>query len=121
MIAEALKRVQTEGGKGNAVIFIADEQKNYYIQFAAANGQTELYAEASDNKYLSSRYALSDEQIAKLEGLGWTRKNEGNHYRNWSANTDEERLAIGEEVMRTFIEVYGISPNGSIEIELILE
>ena len=120
-IADAIKRAQTEGGDGNAIVVIADTKKNYYIQFAMMRGKAEIYAEAVSNKYLKPENALSDEQLSKLEALGWQRNEGQNYYRNWTANNDEDREAISQDVMRAFIEVYGLPVNVEVKIELILE
>ena len=121
MIADALRRIQEEGGENNFVIFTADQERNYYIQFAIGRGQTTFLAEAVSNQFLSPEHALSNEQIARLESMGWDHQEGSNYCRYWEASSDEERSDIAQEVMRTFIEVYGISPNDPIETKLVLE
>ena len=123
MIADALRRIQEEGGEPNFAVFRADEERNYYIQFVTAKGETELFAEAVSNQYLSSEHALSNEQIARLESMGWSLDDQenSNYYRLWEASSDEERSDVAQEVMRTFTEVYCISPDAPIETKLILE
>jgi hypothetical protein len=121
MIAKALGRLQAEGGNNNFVIFIADADRNYYIQFTGARGQGELYAEAVSNQFLEPANALTDDQMARLESLGWIRQEGNNYYRNWTAASDSERLAIAQEVVQTFVEVYGIGADDPIQTELTLE
>lgn len=121
MIANALRRIQEEGGEYNFVIFVADQDRNYYIQVTTRKGNTELRAEAVSNDVLTPEDALSNEQTARLESMGWNDQVDGNYYRYWEASSDEKRSDIAEEVMRTFIEGYGISPDTIIEIEMELE
>ena len=121
MIAEHLARIQAEGGKDNHVIFKADEQRDYYVQFAVARGQTKLHAEAVSNHYLPPKFALKDTQTARLVAEGWTLGKEGNYVRHWEARNDAERLAIAREVMRTLVEIYGLAPDVSIDTELQLD
>jgi hypothetical protein len=118
-IAGALTDIQQKGGENNFVILKAG--RNYYIQFATSTGQSELYAEAVSNHYLSPENALSDDQIAVLESLGWMPQMNGNHYRNWEADSDERRVEIARQVIRTFMEVYGIPSDIHLEMELVLE
>jgi len=42
LISSVLKRIQTEGEKisVNVAIFIVDDSRNYYIQFAAGHDET---------------------------------------------------------------------------------
>jgi hypothetical protein len=123
MIAQHLGRIQQEGGQGNFVIFVADEKANYFIQFAGQQGDTFLFAEASGNPVIPGNYRLSPEKLSKLQGLGWTPplQSEMNYHRHWQASSYDDRLAIAQAVMRTFIEVYGVDPDQPIEAKLNLE
>lgn len=121
VMAQSLKQVQEEGGQANAVIFTADPERNYYVQFAGAKGQPELYAEAVSNQYIPQAYALSDEQSAQLEAMGWSLQPGGNYIREFEASSDDERMAIAKEVLRVFVEVYGVSADAYIDANLILQ
>jgi hypothetical protein len=122
-IINSLKRIQKEGGAGNFVIFTADANKNYYIQFAGEAGSSKLYAEAVSNNYLPPQFRLGEKQIIQLQSIGWnTPPPDGvNFYREWHAKTDEDRLIIAQEIMHTFVEVYGLNPNQSLNVELVLD
>jgi len=122
-IATPLRRIQEEGGDGNFVIFVADEEKNYYIQFVAARGAMRLYAEAASNDFVSQGFVLGADQIALLQSIGWEPPtySSPNFHRVWEAADDNDRLLIANEVMRAFVEVYGLSPNQSLDVKLALE
>lgn len=121
VMAQTLKQLQEEGGEANAVIFTADPERNTYIQFAGAKGQPQLYGEAVSNQYIPSEYALDDEQSALLETMGWSLQPGGNYVRQFEASSDDERMAIAKEVLRAFIEVYGVSAGAYIDANLILQ
>lgn len=129
-ITENLRRIQTEGENisGNVAIFIADEERNYYIQFAAGRDDmpfgraaTSLYAEAVGNEVLLPEHALDADQVSRLEALGWNPpRHSPNFYRTWTAASDEERKVIGELVLKTFSEVYGISLEQPVVVEVMI-
>ena len=122
IVSDSLRRVQEEGGRGNFVIFTSDEGKGYYIQFAAARGQTSFWAEAVSNDVLKPEFALDAERMERLKSLGWKGEPGRNFFRNdWQASNDEERTQIAEEVLRTFVEVYGYEPDQPLEVNLVLE
>ncbi len=122
-IVTALRRIQNEGGDSNFVIFNADSEKNYYIQFASEQGSKELDAEAVSNNYLEPPFALSKERTLCLEELGWNSPHDkdSNFSRTWVAEYDETRLLIAQVVMRTFVEIYGMPPEQSLSVNLCLE
>ncbi len=127
-IVTSLRQIQTEGDDiaSNFVILIADNEKNYYIQFATGHDETplggdaaSLYSEAVGNEVLRPEFALSPEQIARLQSLGWKpAPATPNFYRTWKAADDNDRRLIAQEVMRAFTEVYGLPRNRAIEVEL---
>lgn len=121
-IANSLKRLQTEGGSGNFVVLTADADRNYYVQFAVACGETELYAEAVGNEFLAPAHALRPDQVARLQSMGWCPPaGSPNFSREWQAVDDGDRLAVAREVMRVFAEVYGVEPHQPLQVELVLE
>lgn len=122
-IAESLRRITREGGDGNFVIFLVDEAKNYYVQFGASRGDTELRGEAVSNEYLEPEFALSERQIRQLSSLGWQYDphESPNFYRDWEVKNDDDRLAVAQDVMRMLTQVYGLSPDQEFTIEINLE
>jgi hypothetical protein len=122
VIADSLRRIQTEGGDGNFVIFTADVKKNYFVQFAGAQGKTDLYAEAVGNEVLPRGATLQPNQIARLQAMGWNPPVDSpNFNREWKATNDEERLSIAREVMRVLVEIYGMQPDQPLAVELELQ
>lgn len=127
-IVGSLRRIQTEGADipNNSAIFTADPAKNYYIQFAAGHDNTPdphdgayLYAEAVGNEYLERKFALSREQVMRLQALGWNLPDSsGNYWRTYQAADDRERQWIAQDVMQTFAEVYGVPSDHGIQVEL---
>ena len=122
-IVTGLRNIYEEGGEGNYIIFEADLEKHYFIQFGASRGDARLYAEAVGNDYLDPPDALTDAQIRHLQSLGWNRPGEANSnfHREWKADTDLEREAIAGEVMRAFVEVYGCAPDQPLDVEINLD
>jgi hypothetical protein len=103
------------------VIFMADARKNYYVQFAAERGKTILRAEAVSNEYLASKLRLSQEQIKQPQLVEWSVQGvTGDYYRTWNALSEEDRLRIAGEVIRT-LEVYGWEPSQPLDVDLVLE
>lgn len=132
-IVESIRRCQEEGDPEyvNFVNIIADEKKHSIIYLMAGRGHPAVDAEAISNENLRPENQLNDSQIALLQSLGWNHPdtgegpfNIGNFYRDdydWIAYDDEDRMIIAQEIMYTFVEVYGISPRKTIEVELVLE
>lgn len=119
-IVEALRAIQDDGGDGNFVVFMADPDKNYYIQFVGELGHESLFGEAVSNEFLQRPYHLTPIQESRLRQLGW-QEGEGNFYQEWFASDDEERQEIAQLVMQTFIEVYNLPPKQPIEVVVNLE
>ena len=128
LIADYLRRIQTEGDDiyDNVVIFIADPVKNIYIQFAAGHGDTPdgrgkhlLYAEAVSNEFLAPDRQLTSQQILELKLAGWSEpRHSPNFSRVWTAETDDDRMAIAREVVRLIHEVYNITAFDDLVIDL---
>lgn len=121
MIAQSLKRIQTEGGMANCVVFLADEKKNYYIQFASAKGEKGLRAEAVSNAFLSPKNRLDDVKSAILLDRGWSLQPGSNYVKDFTAADDGARSAITAEVEAVFRDVYGVDPSAGLKEELILQ
>lgn len=120
-ITETLRRIQEEGGKGNFVILIANAEKNYYIQVIGHKDDPALFAEAVSNHFLDSMHGLDQRHINRLEELGWNSPSSiPNFHREWNARDDQERISIANEILETFIEVYGWKPDQGIHIDIAL-
>jgi hypothetical protein len=108
-IVAALRRLTEEGGEHNFVILRADDQRNYYLQFATSCGSAVVLGEAVSNLYLQARFALTPGQIATLRRLGWrppTKRKFPNFYRWWPVITDRDREAIADVALATLERVY---------------
>ena len=124
LIAHNLQRLQEDGRQGSFVIFVAKRDANYYIQFAGSKGEPGLYAEAVENEYIAEGFKLDEDQLRRLEELGWelgTSYSGANYAREWLAETDAERREIAEIVVQTFTEAYGVPADHPLEAELNLE
>ncbi len=118
-ISGMLRRIQEQGGQGNFVVFIADADKNYYVQIMASMEDKRLLAEAVSNEFLEREHKLNPSQIEKMVTLGWIKPGPTpNFHREWKASNDQDRLEISREVRDTFLEVYGWKPGDGIEVEL---
>lgn len=112
-ILENLRRIQTEGGDGNFVIF--ELPSGDYVQFAGENGGTRLYGEASHDE-------ISETQRLKLESLGWQiTPDDYNYNREWHTNTESGRKEVVDFVMNTLKTVYGFKATDTLTVNLNLE
>jgi hypothetical protein len=128
LIADNLRRIQTEGDDiyDNIAIFIADSSKNIYIQFAAGHDDTPdgrgghlLYGEAVSNEFLARDRQLTPQRILELKLAGWSEpRHSPNFSRVWTAETDDDRMAIAREVARLFREVYDITAFDDLVVDL---
>jgi hypothetical protein len=129
IISASLRRIQTEGESiANFVIFIADKEKNYYIQVAPEStfspysqktDEYSLYAEAVGNAILDPKYALQPSQIEQTRSLGWKASSlTPNFYQTWRAESDNERNLIARIIIDTFIKIYRKEMDQVIEVKL---
>ena len=110
----------------NIAIFIADPSKNIYIQFAAGHDDTPdgrdahlLYAEAVSNEFLAPDRQLTSQKVLALKLSGWSEpRHSPNFSRVWTAETDDDRIAIAREVVRLFREIYDITTLAELVIDL---
>lgn len=122
VVANALIEIQQAGGRFSAAVFTMESNKQFYVQFAAFRGDSSLYGEAVDNKYLDADCELSEEQYDRLKEIGWKcTSSESNPSRSWPANDDPDRISIVTAVMRTFTDVYGLRPGERIAAMVTLE
>jgi hypothetical protein len=122
-IYEALLRLHNEGGMGNFVTFIADEEKNYYVQATGEKEGDTIYTEAVSNNSLNLEFRLNDTKINLLKRIGWLepKGGEGNFYKDWSITWDDDRKKVAEFLFRTLEEVYGLSANDELAADIALE
>jgi hypothetical protein len=121
-ISDMLRRIQEKGGQGNLVIFIANAEKNYYIQIIGNKDDPTLFAEAVSNSFLETKHRLDSRQLELLGKLGWSPPGTTpNFHREWRARVKQDRLVIADEIIKTFIEVYDWKLEQGIESEISLK
>jgi hypothetical protein len=110
LMATWLKRIQEDGGDANWVVF-ADKQRQVFAQFSGVINRSTLQGEVPG----VTKPPLTAGQLATLRSLGWE-VTSANHYRDFEARTDGERLAVAQHVMRTLVEVYDVRPDAAIAV-----
>jgi len=120
VVFENLRRIQTEGGDDNFVVFQFSPE--IYIQFAGQPGESQLYGEAVSNKYLDG-FQLDETQHARMLALGWKApgKNDPNYFQNFEVTDDSRRFSVARLVLETIEQVYRIQLPIDIEVNLNLE
>jgi len=122
IIAEAIRSILEEGGDGNFAIVKADEAKNYYAQFAAARGEDGIYAEVVGNDFLSRDSSLTVSQLDELSNRGWKPSESGNLSREWDQlSSEEDRLKVADHIISIFEDVYEVSIDKKISVDVTLE
>lgn len=118
-----LRRLFDEGGNDNFIVLVSAPDQNYYVQATGARGGDILWLEAVSNQFLDSAHWLNDDQVRLLQALGWKPPGEGstNFHREWDPATDSELVVVAGFLMQTLVEVYGMSSNGPVQVELCLE
>ena len=120
IIVSSLHRIQEEGGNGSFTVFSFDP---YFIQIMALKDEP-LYAEAVSNNFLEGDFRLNEDQMNRLETMGWLPPEElqVNYWQdNLSGNNDDERMVIARLVIQTFKEVYYLPEGEELKVEIILE
>ncbi len=118
-----LRRLLNEGGEGNYLVVVLDEEKNYYVQVAGRCGGDGVSVEAVSNDSLEPRHALGDDQVGRLTSLGWEQPDAEvpNFHRTMDVTTDGDYTVVAQLLMQTLIEVYGMGRDDVIDFDLSLE
>lgn len=118
-IADALRKLTTDGGDGNFVIVSCGD---LYVQFAGSRGSKELYCEAVSNEYLSKDRQLSPDRIDRLEKLGFDLDDSSSQYsRKYRIADDSEVRELARTTLNILADVYGCRRDSDINLELTLE
>lgn len=122
-IYQSIRQLHEEGGMGNFVIFIADEDKNYYVQATGEKEGDTIYTEAVSNNSLRDPFKLNAIQINHLKSIGWTdpKDGEGNFYKNWSIHSDSDREQIATFLLKTLKDVYQFADYDELATNVVLE
>ena len=119
-IAANLWSLTNEGGPGSFLVVSSGE---VYIQFAGNVGNQRLRCEAISNQYLSDKLQVSPQAMDKLKALGFALSGDPieTYSRTYDLPTDDYAAGLAQLTLRILTEVYGVSPNAEVEIELSLE
>ena len=119
-ISQSLNRLHREGEAG---IYKVSEEKKYYIQASGEKGGDTLYVEAVSNNFLAPKFQLDQNKESQLRSLGWIppEKSEGNFYRELVVKSDQDRKEVADFLFKTLKQVYDLSMNTDLNIELVLE
>ena len=118
-IADALRRLTSDGGDNNFVIVSCGD---FYVQFAGARGSRQLYCEAVSNEYLAQDQALVPEKIDRLEQLGFDLDAGSNQYsRQFKIPGESEIRELAVTTLRILADVYGCRRDSEVHLELTLE
>jgi hypothetical protein len=123
-IRGGLYRITMQGGECNFMCVVGDKERNYYVQCTGEHGNPCLLAEAVSNAFLEPENALNEAQMSQLKAIGWEEnpyQDEGNFQLHWEAESDEQRHVLAELVVQTLIDVYGVSPEYELDIEVCLD
>jgi hypothetical protein len=113
LISASLREIQRASTRRNHVVFVADEERNYYAQFRCEGVGSLLFGELVSNTYLEPPSLLDLDQIDELLRRGWGLGNQ-NFFKTWEIDDDRGRDEIACETMMALIAVYGVPTNTSI-------
>ena len=117
-IEKALRQVLTEGGSGNFVIFHHGSNSDYFLQVAGGKGGSRFWIEASTVN------SLTDEQHQQLKDIGWNHPSRGglyNYFVEKKGISADNCPEIAEFMLKTFREVYQLSDEMEIRVELVFQ
>lgn len=121
-IEAALSRIQFESNQDNFARFTIDSLP-YSIQVISdkactAGEQDTFFGLATSNDTLPDAFHLTDVQVQGLLALGWNAPSNGHRhfYRSWPARNDSDRQIVARSILRTFVDIYGLSASQHIAI-----
>jgi hypothetical protein len=117
LIADNIKKIQTEGGDDNFVVF--EFTPEIYIQFAGHKGDDYILGEAVSNEFLTNN-KLDEKQITSLVDLHWNMPDDErtNFHREFFVANDNYRLKLALYVMEIIEKIYRIEPPIEIGIQI---
>lgn len=121
LILFAIDKLIMSGSYENFAILTLS--KNYYIQLAAAIGDTEMLCEAVSNNYLKGNKQLTPDKIEVLKSLNW--EVPANSTENFSCmlpvDSARAKSDLADLIMKTAKAVYGCETIGKRALEINLE
>ena len=120
-IAELVRFLQEFSFCGGVVELKGGEDWQYYIEFHVMTSISEVNGWAVGNANLKANDVLDENQLTKLETLGWvqpTAKSHGDFEKVWFVNSARSRALMAGEIMRTFLDVYGHLKGEQLELHV---
>ena len=119
-IYSGLLDLMSEGGPGN---FMVVSSGDVYVQFAGSPGNPKILCESISNEYLPQKSKMSKKDIETLKKLGFVLGGDQieNFSRSYEIPTEEQARELADVTVRILKEVYGVAPDGEVQIELSLE
>ncbi|NDJ55249.1 MAG: hypothetical protein GYB68_19430 [Chloroflexi bacterium] len=123
-LVSLLARIQTEGA-GGALVLVANQEHNIYVQVAAISQQPDLWLEAVSNDFISQDMQLSSAQQQQLIDLGWSlpsagqRQSQPNYVQEVQAHDDDTRRKAVELLLLTLQQAYDIPGSTMLSVQVI--
>jgi hypothetical protein len=113
---EHLDRLMNEAGQDSYLIV---EAGDVYVQFTPGREGKGVYCEAVSNEFLPPARQLTEEQIARLEELGFEPPNgTPNFSRSHAAAGPEDLRDLARLMLTVLSEVYGCDPRAMVKFNL---
>lgn len=119
-VYSGLLALMSEGGPGNFMVLSAGD---IYVQFAGSPGNPHILCESISNEYLPKKSKMSKKGVAMLKSLGFVLGGDQieNFSRTYEIPTENQARELADVAVRILREVYGVEPDGDVQIELSLE
>jgi hypothetical protein len=119
-IYSGLLDLMSEGGPGN---FMVVSSGDVYVQFAGSPGNPKIVCESISNEYLPQKSKMSKKDIETLKKLGFVLGGDQieNFSRSYEIPTEEQARQLADVTVHILKDVYGVKPDGDVQIELSLE
>jgi len=119
-ICSGLLDLTREGGPGNYLVVSAGD---IYVQFAGSPGNPQILCESIANENLPDDLKMPAKAVKKLNSLGFALGGETirNFSRTYKIVNQKQARELAGLTLRILEEVYGLSPNAEVQVELSLE
>ncbi len=123
LIYQTVLKIQTDGGLNNFATFIANDEKNYYVQISGEREGNSIYAEAVSNQFLKPKDQLNQSQIHLLTEMGWNQPkgDSVNFYKNWPIDSSNDSEDLTKFLYQTLSRVFGMSSFDQLAVNVSLE
>jgi len=119
-IYSGLLDLMSEGGPGNFMVVSAGD---IYVQFAGSPGNPNILCESISNEYLPKRSKMPKKGVKTLKSLGFVLGGDQieNFSRTYEIPTEDQAREVATLAVRILGEIYGVAPDGDVQVELSLE